>query len=93
MSLKVEALTPKNTRYCVNSLSLDFVTDNQIRDTEEAIFAGGCFWGVEYYFKRLPSVVKTEVGYTGGHKNNPTYEEVCSRTAGHVEAIRVLYDP
>ncbi|ATN70682.1 methionine sulfoxide reductase [Coxiella burnetii] len=88
-----EALTPKNTRYCVNSLSLDFVTDSQIRDTEEAIFAGGGFWGVEYYFKRLPGVVKTEVGYTGGHKNNPTYKEVCSRTTGHVEAIRVLYDP
>lgn len=88
-----EHLTAKNTRHCVNSLSLDFVSDLNVQDTEEAIFAAGCFWGVEYYLKQLPGVLKTEVGYTGGHQKNPTYQQVCSGTTGHYEAIRVVYDP
>jgi peptide methionine sulfoxide reductase msrA/msrB len=88
-----EGHTAKNTRHCVNSLSLDFVTDLTVKDTEEAIFAAGCFWGVEHYFKKLPGVVKTEVGYSGGHKINPIYKEICNGDTGHYEVIRVLYDP
>src|SRR5579872_2294858 len=88
-----EGFTPQNLRHCVNSASLDFVADLSIKDTEEAIFAAGCFWGVEYYLKKLDGVLKTEVGYTGGHKNDPTYEDVCSGTSAHFEEIRVLYDP
>src|SRR3990167_2187298 len=88
-----EGLTAKNTRHCVNSLGLDFVNDLSVLETEEAIFAAGCFWGVEYYFKQLSGVLKTEVGYTGGDKPSPTYEEVCGGNTGHYEAIRVLYDP
>lgn len=58
-----------------------------------ATFAGGCFWCMQQPFDNLKGVVKTEVGYTGGHKVNPTYEEVCSETTGHAEAVRVNYDP
>lgn len=62
-------------------------------DTAVAIFASGCFWGTEYYMKRIEGVLETMPGYTGGHVDNPTYEEVCSKTTGHYEAVRVTYDP
>jgi len=88
-----EAYTAKNLRHCVNSLSLDFVADEKIEDTAEAIFAAGCFWGVEYYFKKLPGVLKTEVGYSGGDHANPSYQDVCEKYTGHYEVIRVIYDP
>lgn len=87
-----EGYTKKDTRHCVNSTSLDFTTSKTVLDTEEGIFAGGCFWGVEHLFKELPGVVLTEVGYTGGHKTEPTYEDVCTGLTGHYEAIRVVYD-
>jgi len=61
--------------------------------TREATFAGGCFWCTEADFEKLPGVVKVISGYTGGDKENPTYEEVSSGTTGHVEAIQVYYDP
>ncbi|MGE3919438.1 MAG: bifunctional methionine sulfoxide reductase B/A protein [Gammaproteobacteria bacterium] len=88
-----ESYTSTNIRHCVNARSLDFVEDLNVEDTEEAIVAAGCFWGVEYYFKRLPGVLKTEVGFIGGHTNHPTYESVCHENTGHVEAVRVLFDP
>src|SRR5260221_12478251 len=87
-----ENFTDKNTRHCVNSLSLDFVPDLTVKDTEEAIFAAGCFWGVEHYFKKLKGVLKTQVGYSGGHKDHPTYKEICNGDTGHYEVIRVVYD-
>lgn len=61
--------------------------------TKTAIFAGGCFWGVQYYFDQVPGVVSTEVGYTGGHTDNPSYEAVCTHTTGHAEATKIEFDP
>ncbi len=88
-----EFLTAKNTRHCVNSLSLDFVKDMNVLKTEEAIFAAGCFWGVEHYFKQLKGVLKTQVGYSGGDLENPNYDDICRGNTGHYEVIRVVYDP
>ncbi|HEX5395206.1 MAG TPA: peptide-methionine (S)-S-oxide reductase MsrA [Candidatus Saccharimonadales bacterium] len=61
--------------------------------TETAILAGGCFWGVQFYFDQVPGVVKTEVGYIGGHTQNPTYEQVCGHGTGHAEATKITFDP
>lgn len=59
---------------------------------KKIILAGGCFWGVEAYFKRLKGVIKTRVGYTDGQTMNPTYQEVCTGMTQHVEACEIYYD-
>lgn len=62
-------------------------------ELKEIYLAGGCFWGVEEYFSRVPGVVATSCGYANGTVENPTYEQVCSHTTGHAETVRVIYDP
>lgn len=88
-----EGLTPKNTRHCVNSISMNFIADSEKVATDTAIFASGCFWGTQYWLGKADGVLSTSVGYTGGHTQEPTYPEVCTGTTGHAEAVQVVFDP
>lgn len=86
-----EGFTEKNTRYCVNSISLIF-TPREKCNIKQAYFAGGCFWGAEYLFEKKKGVVSAISGYMGGHLENPTYKDVCSGNSGHYEVVLVNYD-
>ena len=86
-----EGYTEKNTRHCVNSISLEFISAEE--NGEVAIFAGGCFWGVEYLMEKEKGVISVESGYIGGTLKNPTYEIVCSETSNYAEAVKIIFDP
>ncbi len=94
-----EGLTPKNTRHCVNSISLVFVpaakaqADKKEPQIKKAYFAGGCFWGVDYWFRKEKGVITVNSGFMGGWTKKPTYEQVCTGKTGHAETVEVEYDP
>jgi len=89
-----EHLTPRNVRHCVNSISMDFVEEKDFdQHFQRAVFAGGCFWGVEYFLQQAQGVIHAVSGYTGGTTEHPTYQQVCAGDTKHVEAVEVLYDP
>ncbi len=86
---KGEKLTPKDARHCVNSVSLRFEPEKK---KEKAVFAGGCFWGVEDCLAKAAGVLSARSGYTGGRVENPSYEQVCTGKTGHYEAVEVEFD-
>lgn len=89
-----ERMTPKNTRHCVNSLSMKFVPKDLSEGTVEyAYFGGGCFWCTEASFKLIRGVMSVTPGYAGGTTDHPTYTQVSSGTTGHAEVVRVGFDP
>lgn len=95
-----EGYTEKDTRHCVNSISLKFYNVGEEMpqvipnvETKIAYLASGCFWGTEYHLQKLPGVISTTVGYTGGAVEYPSYKEVCTGRTGHAEAVKVVYDP
>jgi len=91
---KGEGYTPKNVRHCVNSVSLNFEKKKaQAPILKKAYFAGGCFWGVEYYFEKLDGVKEVTSGFMGGHVKNPGYYDVVRKDTGHLETVEVVYDP
>lgn len=84
-----EGFTEKNTRHCVNSISMNFLPLTQL---DTAYFASGCFWGTQYHFMKAKGVVATAAGYMGGNTFSPTYKEVCTGNTGHIEVVEVIFD-
>ena len=86
-----EGFTSKQTRHCVNSISMKFIPADST-DLRKGYFASGCFWGTEYFFMKAKGVKSTAVGFMGGHVDNPTYEQVCQKNTGHLETTEVVFN-
>jgi peptide methionine sulfoxide reductase msrA/msrB len=87
-----ENLTDKNTRHCVNSLSLKFIPQDNENKQETIYLGGGCFWCIEAVFQKIKGVTEAISGYSGGFVNNPRYKEVCSGETGHAEVVKITFD-
>lgn len=95
--------TDTGLRYCVNSLSLEFVKEADInkdnnqptmeKKTDTLTLGAGCFWCVEAVYRMLDGVISAESGYSGGNTKNPSYKDVCSGTTGHAEVVQIVFDP
>ena len=88
-----EKLTDKNIRHCVNSVSMKLVGEDEIPNLETIYLGGGCFWCLEAVFKLLKGITSVDSGYSGGEKENPTYDEVCSGLTGHAEIVEINFNP
>lgn len=89
-----EHLTVENTRHCVNSTSIKYVKKESEQPKTTSLIVGcGCFWGVQYWFDKLEGVISTSVGYSGGSIANPTYQQVCTGKTGHIEVLKIDYNP
>jgi peptide-methionine (S)-S-oxide reductase len=78
---------------CTIVIAMNTAMSHTTSNRETAVLAGGCFWCIEAVFERIDGVTSVEAGYTGGTKENPTYEEVCTGKTGHAEAALITYDP
>jgi peptide methionine sulfoxide reductase msrA/msrB len=91
-----EYLTANNIRHCVNSLSMQFVSESDLEgllaQPHKAYFAGGCFWGVEHLMQQKEGVLHVASGYMGGALEKPTYAAVCNKDTGHLEVVEITYD-
>jgi peptide-methionine (S)-S-oxide reductase len=88
------AVTVSNSTYCQLPVARRTHPSHRCSmETEKATFGAGCFWGVEETFRKLKGVTDTAVGYAGGNKDNPTYEDVCTDETGHAEVVQVEFDP
>ena len=85
-----EQITEKDTRHCVNSLSIRF---KPYENLEQATFGGGCFWNVEKIFRKINGVYLLSVGYMGGDTVNPTYQQVCKGNTNHAEVVQLYFNP
>ena len=88
-----EGFTPKDTRHCVNSISLKFIPAEEAGNYEKVVLGGGCFWSIEAVFDGVEGVIEATSGYAGGTTVNPSYEEVSGENTGHAEVVLVEYDP
>jgi peptide methionine sulfoxide reductase msrA/msrB len=86
---------PTGERHCLNSIAMTFLPDLPAlpEGQERAVFAGGCFWGVQQILDEIPGILSSRAGYTGGFLANPTYRDICSHLTGHAEAVEIIFDP